>query len=55
VLLHQPFAIIQALALATRDRIQADEFLNGRTLRVESIGHHRATEITIGNDADELA
>src|SRR5258705_308512 len=54
VLLHQPLATIQVLALAARRRIPADEFLNGRTSRVDSIGHYRTTEITIGNDTDQL-
>src|SRR5262245_14709519 len=54
-LLHQLLAIIQALALAARERISADELLNGRSLRIKSAGHHRTAEITVGNDPDELA
>src|SRR5215471_1813373 len=53
--LHQPFAMIQGLALAAGDWIRADECLDGRALWIEPLGHHRATEIAVGDDADELA
>src|SRR5262249_6462260 len=55
VLLHQALAIIHVLALAAHSRIQADKFLDGSSLRIKSIGHHRATQISIGDDSDELA
>ncbi len=54
MLLHQSLTVFDILAIAARDWIQADEFFDGRSLGIQSVGDNRTAEIAIGNHANEF-
>src|SRR5262249_56524037 len=55
VFLHCAFAVLQIFTVAAGYGVGADEFFNRRALRIQAAGNDRATEIAVGDDADELA
>lgn len=51
---HCPLAVVYVLALAAGYGLLGDEFFNGGCFGVEAAGEHSATEVTIGDDAQQL-